>query len=61
MIENNGYILNYKPKENQIVIMLPQTISTLTNTVSPVADRRIDISHEEEAMILNLVKAIMEK
>lgn len=61
MIENNGYILNYKPKENQIVITLPQTVSTLTNTVSPVVERRIDISHEEEAVILNVVKSIFEK
>lgn len=61
MIESNGYVLVYKPKENQIVITLPQTFSTLTNTLSPVVERRIDICTEEEAAILNVVKAIFEK
>ena len=61
MINIEGYMLVYEPKSNRIVITLPQTIETLTNTVSEIVDRRIDISNEEEATILNVVKAIMEK
>lgn len=61
MIISEGYILVYEPISNSIIITLPQTIETLTNTVSEIVDRRVDISSEEEATILNVVKAIMEK
>ena len=61
MIISEGYILVYEPISNSIIITLPQTIETLTNTVSEIVDRRVDISIEEEATILNVVKAIMEK
>ena len=61
MINIKGYTLVYEPKNNRIVIALPQTIHTLTNTVSEIVDRRVDISIEEEATILNVVKDIMER
>lgn len=61
MISIEGYMLVYEPKNNRIVITLPQTMETLTNTVSEIVDRRIDISSEEEATILNVVKNIMER
>lgn len=61
MIISEGYMLVYEPISNSIIITLPQTIETLTNTVSEIVDRRVDISIEEEATILNVVKAIMEK
>ena len=61
MIISEGYMLVYEPISNSIIITLPQTIETLTNTVSEIVDRRVDISSEEEATILNVVKAIMEK
>lgn len=61
MIISEGYILVYEPISNSIIITLPQTIETLTNTVSEIVDRLVDISSEEEATILNVVKAIMEK
>lgn len=60
MIENNGYVLVYKPKENQIVITLPQTVSTLTNTVTSVENRKVHLTYEEQYLILDIVKAIME-
>ena len=61
MIEIEGYILNYDRKNNRIVIMLPQTLSTLTNTVSMVTNRRTYLTQSEEAIILTTVKAIMER
>ena len=61
MIISEGYMLVYEPISNSIIITLPQTIETLTNTVSEIVDRLVDISSEEEATILNVVKAIMEK
>lgn len=61
MVSIDGYMLVYEPKSNRIVITLPQTMKTFTNTVSAIVNRRINISSEEEAIILNVVKAIMER
>lgn len=61
MIISEGYMLVYEPLSNSIIITLPQTIHTLTNTVSEIVDRRVDISSEEEATILDVVKDIMKR
>lgn len=61
MVMVDGYYLNYYPERNQIVITMPQTMQTLTNTVSMVMNRRVSITREEEAVIVNVVKAIMER
>lgn len=61
MVMVDGYYLNYYPERNQIVITMPQTMQTLTNTVSMVTNRRVSITREEEAVIVNVVKAIMER
>jgi len=60
MITADGYSLEYFPKGNRIVIYLPQTYSTITNTVDEIANRRIYITDAEKAAILMTVKAIME-
>lgn len=60
MIVNDGYMLTYYPKRNAIEIIMPQTQKTLTNTVSMVSSRKIDLTAEEQMMILSVVKAIME-
>ena len=60
MVMVDGYYLNYYPERNQIVITMPQTMQTLTNTVS-ITNRRVSITREEEAVIVNVVKAIMER
>lgn len=61
MIESEGYLLNYECKNNRIVIVLPQTLKTLTNTVSMVTNRRTHLTQSEEMIILQTVKAIMER
>lgn len=61
MIESEGYFLNYDRKNNRIVIMLPQTLETLTNTASMVTNRRTYLTQSEKATILLTVKAIMER
>ena len=61
MIESEGYFLNYERKNNRIVIMLPQTLETLTNTTSMVTNRRTHLTQSEETIILMTVKAIMER
>ena len=57
----DGYSLTFEPKRNRIVITMPQTIITTSNTVSMITNRRTNITSEEEIMILLFIKAIMEK
>lgn len=61
MIICDGYSLTYEPKNNRIIITMPQTMSTISNTVSMITNRRTNITSEEETMILLFIKAIMEK
>lgn len=61
MIISDGYALTYEPKSNRIIITMPQTMSTISNTVSMITNRRTNITSEEETMILLFIKAIMEK
>ena len=60
MIYSDGYSLTYLPKRNTIVIVMPQTMTTLTNTVAMVSNRKTILTEAEEAAILSVVKAIME-
>lgn len=61
MIVSDGYALVYERAANRIVIYLPQTIETLSNTVSMVSNRRTYLTSSEESIILQTVKAIMER
>lgn len=61
MIESEGYVLTYERANNRIVIQLPQTLETITNTVSMVRNRRTYLTSSEESIILQTVKAIMER
>ena len=61
MIYSDGYSLTYFPKRNTIEIVLPQTMTTLTNTVAMVSNRKTVLTVEEETVILSVVKAIVER
>lgn len=61
MIDGDGYFLIYDKNKNRIVILLPQTTETLTNTLDAVTDRKIDITADEQSFILNMVKAVIER
>lgn len=58
MLTLNGYSLVYYKNRNQIVIGLPQTAKTLTNTLEPMVDRRTDVKNEELATLLALTQFI---
>lgn len=60
MIVIDGYGIEYFPKTNRIEIYLPQTITTISNTVSMISNRKTDMTDEEKAAILAIVKTIME-
>ena len=60
MTTSDGYAINQYPTRNAIVITLPQTLDTLTNTFVPVSDRRIALTDAEEAALLVAVRAMFE-
>ena len=61
MIVTDGYNIVQYPKENRIVISLPQTLDTMNNTVTPVSERRQRITAEEETILLTIVKDMYER
>lgn len=61
MIVCDGYCLFYDKNKNRIVIHLPQTMNTLTNTFEAVKDRKMDLNESEQILILNTVKAVFER
>ena len=61
MIYSDGYSLTYFPKRNTIEIVMPQTMTTHTNTVAMVSNRKIVLTEAEEAVILSVVKEIIER
>ena len=58
MLTNNGYSLVYYKNRNQIVIGLPQTSQTLTNTTSPVIDRRTDVKESDLMCLLQVAQVL---
>lgn len=61
MIVSDGYSLMYDENHNRIVIGLPQTWKTLTNTFDPVVDRRTDVSETDLIVLLNIAQLIFHK
>ena len=61
MIVMDGYTIEYYPSRNKIEIVMPQTVTTMTNTVAMVSNRRTDITELELTAILVAVKAMVER
>lgn len=61
MIVSDGYSLVYDGKQNRIVIGIPQTMATATNTVTPIANRRTDVSETDLIVLLNIAQLIFHK
>lgn len=61
MLCSNGYCLTYYKHRNQIVICLPQTYETATNTYEQVAARRTDVEETDLWVLLNIAQLIFHK
>lgn len=61
MISVGGYTLRYEKKKNRIVISLPQTFETMADTATAMSNRKTELTSHEEAVILGMVRAIMEE
>jgi hypothetical protein len=60
MIVSEGYSIEYMKAANKIIINLPQTMGTVTNTVTPMSDRKTDFTDDELCAILYAVKMFAE-
>ncbi|MCQ2087677.1 MAG: hypothetical protein MJZ37_06385 [Bacilli bacterium] len=60
MIGSNGYTIQQVVDSNKIVIGLPQTKSTLTNTNLKTSDRKQELDIGELFSILELVMILFE-
>ena len=61
MIVSDGYSLMYDEKHNRVVIGIPPTIETATDTVTPIADRRTDVLETDLMVLLNCTILIFHK
>ena len=61
MLTSDGYCLTYYKNKNQIVICLPQTYETATNTYDQVVDRRTDVVETDLLVLLNITELIFHK
>lgn len=60
IMTKNGYAIEQYPSRNEIIITLPQTEETLTNTITPVRKRKKKLNGEELAVIVTMVERMME-
>lgn len=60
MIISDGYTIEYYKNRNQIIIGMPQTMLTPTDTVSMVINRKVDLTDEDQMIILAVVKYVTE-
>ena len=58
MLMSDGYSLIYDKYRNQIVIGLPQTYATITNSVEQPQKRRVDVEESEMTILLLMAKKI---
>lgn len=61
MLVIDGYSLMYDERHNQIVLRLPPTIETATNTLTPIKDRRTDVAEADLLILLNITQLIFSK
>lgn len=54
----DDYLITYYKKQNQVIITLPQTMETMTNTRTPYCYRKVDVSDEELTLLLNVARMI---
>lgn len=60
MITCDGYAIMYEKNMNRIIISLPQTMETITNTVSEMGVRKTDFTETDLAAILLAIKTVAE-
>lgn len=60
MIKNDGYSIEEYSNINRIIICLPQTSESITNSAAPVSKRRTELNVHELVAILETIKTFYE-
>lgn len=60
IVSQDGYAVEHIRSRNQIVITMPQTVQTLTNTTSIVRNRKIDFTDADLVLLLELTRYLCE-
>lgn len=61
IVSQDGYMIEHYHGRNQIVITMPQTIQTLTNTPGIVRNRKVDLTDSDLVALLGLARYICER
>lgn len=60
IVSQDGYSIEHYKSRNQIVITMPQTMQTLTNTTSIVRNRKADFTSADLTILLELTRYLCE-
>ncbi len=60
-ILSDGYSVMYERKNNRIVIHLPPTAQTATNTVEQITKRKVDLTDNDLILLLEMAQYICER
>ena len=60
IVSQDCYAIEYHRNSNQIIITMPQTMQTLTNTVGMVRNRKVDFTDADLAILLELTRYLCE-
>lgn len=58
LMSDDGYAIQYYPSGNNITISLPQTLQTVIDSSRTISNRKVDLTTEEQTLILNIVRKI---
>ncbi len=61
IIKSDDYLIHYKIEKNKIIITLPQTFGSLTNSRGKISRRRTEISESELGLLLQITRLIFER
>ena len=61
IVSQDGYAIEHYRNRNQIVITMPQTTETPSNTISIVRNRKVDFTEEDLMILLELTKYLCER
>lgn len=60
IVTNDGYSIWHEKRANRIIISLPQTMETVSNTMTMIVNRKSEFTDSELVAILSVAKAIAE-
>ena len=61
IVSQDGYAIEHYRNKNQIVITMPQTVQTLTNSCSIVRNRKFDFTESDLALLLEVTRHLCER